>query len=118
MPKCGVDLSKVCVIISKGRVVMSKCGVDLIKHCLIMPKGSVVMSKCGVDLSKHCLIMSKSSVIMFKSGVDLSKPFPKQALVFTCLQYKSFENNVGKRDIALNEQFLLYPHCFLPIWIT
>ena len=45
-------------------------------------------------------------------------PFPKQALVFTCLQYKSFENTAGKGEIARNEQFLLFPHCFLPIWIT
>ena len=36
-------------------------------------------------------------------------PFPKQALVFTCLQYKSFENTVGKGEIARNEQFLLFP---------
>ena len=36
-------------------------------------------------------------------------PFPKQALVFTCLQYKSFENTVGKGEIALNEQLLLSP---------
>ena len=34
---------------------------------------------------------------------------PKQALVFTCLQYKSFENTVGKGEIARNEQFLLFP---------
>ena len=27
-------------------------------------------------------------------------PFPKQALVFTCLQYKSFENTVEKGEIA------------------
>ena len=44
----------------------------------------------------------------------LNYPFPKQALVFTCLQYKSFENTVGKEEIARNEQFLfshsvLYP---------
>ena len=39
-------------------------------------------------------------------------PFPKQALVFTCLQYKSFENTVGKGEIARNEQFLLFPHVF------
>ena len=32
-------------------------------------------------------------------------PFPKQALVFTCPQYKSFENTVGKGEIAHNEQF-------------
>ena len=37
------------------------------------------------------------------------EPFPKQALVFfTCLQYKSFENTVGKGEIARNKQFLLF----------
>ena len=40
-------------------------------------------------------------------------PFPKQVLVFTCRQYIYFENNVGKGEIALNEQFLLFPQCFL-----
>ena len=34
-----------------------------------------------------------------------------------CLQYKSFENTVGKGEIA-HEQFLLFPQCFLPIWRT
>ena len=42
-------------------------------------------------------------------------PFPKQALLFTCLQYKSCENTVGKGEIARNEQFLLYPQRFLPV---
>ena len=28
---------------------------------------------------------------------------------FMCLQYKSFENTVGKGEIARNEQFLLFP---------
>ena len=36
------------------------------------------------------------------------------SLVFTCQQYKSFENTVGKGVIARNEQFLLFPQCFLP----
>ena len=36
----------------------------------------------------------------------------KQALVFTCLHYKSFENTVGKGEIARNEQFLLFPQFF------
>ena len=44
--------------------------------------------------------------------VDLT--FPKQALVCTFLRYKSFENTVGKREIARNEQFLLSPQCFPP----
>ena len=39
---------------------------------------------------------------------------PKQALIFTCLQYMSFENTVEKGEIARNEQFLLFPQCFLP----
>ena len=39
----------------------------------------------------------------------LCLPSPKQALVFTCLQYKSFENSVGKGEIARNEQFVLFP---------
>ena len=40
--------------------------------------------------------------------------FPKQALVFTCLTYTSFENTVGKGEIARNEQFLPFSQCFLP----
>ena len=46
------------------------------------------------------------------------KPFPKQALVFMCLQYKPFENTAGKGEIAQKEQFLLFPQCFLSIWRT
>ena len=46
------------------------------------------------------------------------KPFPKQAQGFTCLQYKTFENTGGKGEIAPDEQFLLFPQCFLPIWRT
>ena len=45
----------------------------------------------------------------------LPKPVPKQDLVLTCLQYKSFENSVGKVEIACNEQFLLFPQCLLPV---
>ena len=43
------------------------------------------------------------------------EPFPKQALVFTWLQYKSFENTVGIGEIACNKQFLLFPQYFLPV---
>ena len=46
------------------------------------------------------------------------QPFPKQALVFTCLHYKSFENTVGKGEIALSKQFLHFSRCFLSIWRT
>ena len=31
---------------------------------------------------------------------------------------QAFENTVGKGEIARNKQFLLFPQCFLPVWIT
>ena len=35
-----------------------------------------------------------------------------------CLQYKSFENAVGKGEIACNKQFLFYLLHFLSFWRT
>ena len=48
-------------------------------------------------------------------SLSFYQPFPKQAPIFTFLQYKSFENTVGKGEIAHNEQFLLFPQYFQPI---
>ena len=31
---------------------------------------------------------------------------------------KPFENAVGKGEIARDEQSLLFPQCFLPVWTT
>ena len=36
-------------------------------------------------------------------------------LIVTHQQQKAFENIVGKEEIARNEQFLLFPQCFLLI---
>ena len=36
----------------------------------------------------------------------------------TPLGNKPFENTMGKGEIARYEQFLLFPQCFLPVWIT
>ena len=52
------------------------------------------------------------------SGKKNAKPFQNEtlvtlSLVFTCLQYKSFENTEGKGEIARNEQFFLFPQRFL-----
>ena len=42
-------------------------------------------------------------------------PFPnKPWLLPVCST--SLENTMGKGEIARNEQFLLFPQCFLPIW--
>ena len=45
----------------------------------------------------------------------LCSPFQNDP-VFTCLLYKSFENNVGKGEIVHNKQFPLFSQCFLPVW--
>ena len=42
-------------------------------------------------------------------------PFPNKPW-FLCLQLKSFENTVGKGEIARNEQFLLVPQWYLLVW--
>ena len=44
--------------------------------------------------------------------------FPHNDPLVTPLGNKPFKNTVGKGEIAHNEQFLLFPQCFLPIWIT
>ena len=45
-------------------------------------------------------------------------PAPKQDLAFTCLQYKSFVNTVGKAATAHNEQFLLSQQYFSTLLMT
>ena len=47
-------------------------------------------------------------VVKSRDCVVKSYPFPKQALVFVCMQYKSFENNEEKGEIARNKEFLLF----------
>ena len=37
---------------------------------------------------------------------------------FDALGNKPFENPVGKGEIARIKQFLLFPQCFLPVWIA
>ena len=44
----------------------------------------------------------------------LFNPFQNKPWFLRCLQNKSFENTVGKEEIAHNEQFLLLPQRFLP----
>ena len=56
----------------------------------------------------HCSLLSGQNC----RELTISYPFLKQALFFTCLQYKPFENTEGKGEIARNEQFLPFPSVF------
>ena len=42
----------------------------------------------------------------------------KEALSLDVSPFQSFENLVGKGEIACNGQFLLFPQCFIPVWRT
>ena len=54
--------------------------------------------------------------MLFGKGLRFIKRW--QARVFTCLQYKSFENTVEKGEIARNKQFLLSHSVFYPFGWT
>ena len=68
--------------------------------CLIFCEYSKSEKK-GISLFVHVALLIVNNFSKF--GVNICK---------------SFENSVGKREIARNEQFLLFPQCFLPLWRT
>ena len=82
--------------------------------CSLLLKTGIIILATFYFLSAKALNLIKSKTLWFGKELTL----PKEALVFTCLQYKSFENTAGKGEIAHNEQFLLFPLCFLPVLIT
>ena len=91
-------------------------------------KWSFKKKHCG-KRRKCCLPAFSPFPTMFSKGLILRchntglfvkgfYPFPNKPWFFTCLQYKSLENTVGKGEIARNKQFLFFPQCFLPVWRT
>ena len=56
---------------------------------------------------KEILVTIISHNISSSSFTNFCEPFPKYALVFMCLQYKSYENTVGKEEIAHDKQLLI-----------
>ena len=67
-------------------------------------------------------IMATALVFIYFSGIlqhypRAVNPFPNKPW-FLLVCSTSLENTVGKGEIAQNEQFLLFPQCFLPSWRT
>ena len=58
--------------------------------------------------------MKPSCGIFSKERVN---PFPNKPW-FLRVCCTSLENTAGNGEIARDEQFLLFPQCFLPIWST
>ena len=66
-----------------------------------------VISLSTTEISEITRLKIRSS-----GSLTLSQTSPG----FYGLKYKSSENTVGKGEIARNEQFLLFPQCFLSFW--
>ena len=81
------------------------------QHFLLFSLCFQMVSFSGLFKVKIVLNLGKLLVGWLVGCIQVS-PFPKQTLVFTCLQYKSFENTVGKEEIARDEQFFLFSAVF------
>ena len=84
-----------------------------------LPKSSLNFSFTFILSPANAFNLDQFKILLFgkelkklETGSVLRKvnPFPNKPWFFTCLQYKSFENTVGKGEIARNEQFLVFPH--------
>ena len=91
------------------------------KHCGEKRKcWLTVFSPFPTMFSKGLLRSSEIRTVWerYKTQDCMVDPFPNKPWFLRVCSYKSFENAVGKGEIARNEQFLLFLQCFLPIWRT
>ena len=58
----------------------------------------------------------KSHVILSANALNIT--LSQKSLGFNMSAVKVFWKHCGKGEIAHDEQFLLFPQCFLPFWIT
>ena len=84
-----------------------------------------VLTQCLFQ--NHWLLVSRASEVRCEKSTErivaatecrTLNPFLNKHCFFKCLQCKSFENIVGKGEIARNEQFLLFSQCFLPFFMN
>ena len=69
-------------------------------------------------LFQQCSQKTSFSGLLYLKFVVPVYPIPTQCQLLTPLGNNPLENTVGKGENACNEQFLLFPRCFLPVWIT
>ena len=67
------------------------------------------------DVVWKCLIHEQAKTLSFGKQLILSQRNP---FFLTCLLCQFVGNIAGKGEIAHNEQFPLFPQCFLPVWRT
>ena len=80
--------------------------------CIIINKDNVFITD-----AQHFAHLYAHTYLFLCRQQNLTLTFPHNE-TFWPLGNKPFENTVGKGEIARNEQFLLLPQCFLPLWRT
>ena len=68
-------------------------------------------------LYPHTNTWSSTPLSEAETFKNIVNPFPHND-TFWCPWETSLLKTLGKGEIASNEQFLLFPQCFLPTWIT
>ena len=107
--------------------ILQQCYQSRVHHVLFMidelinmndQQHKIQTSHTDKNKTKHQMKFSRISVQFLVPSLNTINPIPTQWHLLTPLGNKPFENTVGKGEIARNEQFLLFPQCFLPVWIT
>ena len=75
--------------------------------CFNLDKSKILSSDNGLRVLHKSIIPISTNTFLV-----VSYPFTQQILILMHQQQKAFENIVGK-EIACDEQFLLFPQCFL-----
>ena len=74
-----------------------------------------------LEFSSFPTMLSKDfflRVVKLRSVWKRFNPFQHNDTFWRPWKTSLLKNNVGKGEIACNEQFLLFPQCFLLVWIT
>ena len=72
---------------------------------------TLLKSNSGISVTITLSSESALTLVMCKI-LSCEKALSETSPSFPCLHYKSFENSVGKGEIARNEQFLFFPAVF------
>ena len=97
---------------SKGVIVWEWANKE-ISHALL--KGGYCSEKKVLTHVTLCCLCRKARIYHNFFNVLLFLSHSKLALLFMCLQYKSFENTVGKGNIAIMSNFSQFPQFFLKL---
>ena len=88
----------------------------MIPYSIIIQKNPVIFIRLSPGFI-HCYLKQITVMIL-----NLSQPIQQLTHSHTMIPFdapgKQAFYTVGKGEIACNKQFLLFPQCFLPVWIT